>query len=124
MSSCQTCSQLQWVAFNGTSSAPPAATSAACSQAAHCTPTMDAWALTPVPPPRCRDKYKEFSRLNYELSKACTLRGMLSFGQLPEGPIPIEEVEPAESIVKRFVTGAGSASCCCRSCLLLPVAAS
>eukprot|EP00878_Enallax_costatus_P000131 GHUV01000172.1.p1 GENE.GHUV01000172.1~~GHUV01000172.1.p1 ORF type:complete len:2326 (+),score=665.07 GHUV01000172.1:565-6978(+) len=54
------------------------------------------------------DKYWEFSRLNHELSKNVTLRGMLRFKEDPSGPIPLDEVEPAVSIVKRFVTGAMS----------------
>lgn len=36
-----------------------------------------------------------------------TLRGLLEFKTLPQ-PIPLEEVEPATSIVKRFATGAMS----------------
>ena len=39
--------------------------------------------------------------------KLCTLRGLLEFS--PAGkPVPIEEVEPADEIVKRFATGAMS----------------
>lgn len=55
-----------------------------------------------------RNKYWEFSRLNHELSKGVTLRGMLRFKKSPNGPVPLEEVEPAATIVKRFVTGAMS----------------
>eukprot|EP00879_Flechtneria_rotunda_P003043 GHRR01003263.1.p1 GENE.GHRR01003263.1~~GHRR01003263.1.p1 ORF type:complete len:2008 (+),score=728.67 GHRR01003263.1:1512-7535(+) len=56
-----------------------------------------------------RAKYAEFSRLNHELSKCVTLRGMLRFKSAgPDGPVPLEEVEPAANIVKRFVTGAMS----------------
>ncbi|KAF6263375.1 hypothetical protein COO60DRAFT_459133 [Scenedesmus sp. NREL 46B-D3] len=53
-------------------------------------------------------KYWEFSRLNHELSKGVTLRGMLRFKKAPGGAIPLDQVEPAASIVKRFVTGAMS----------------
>ncbi|WIA23003.1 hypothetical protein OEZ85_001356 [Tetradesmus obliquus] len=53
-------------------------------------------------------KYWEFSRLNHELSKGVTLRGMLRFKKASGGAIPLDEVEPAASIVKRFVTGAMS----------------
>jgi hypothetical protein len=37
-------------------------------------------------------KYWEFSRLNHELSKGVTLRGMLRFKKAPGGAIPLEEV--------------------------------
>ncbi|MGH9000726.1 MAG: glutamate synthase-related protein, partial [Acidimicrobiia bacterium] len=40
-------------------------------------------------------------------TKLATLRGLLELQNAPE-PIPIEEVEPIESIVKRFATGAMS----------------
>ncbi len=53
------------------------------------------------------NKFKEFSRrVNKETSRPTFLRGLL---KLKEGnPISLEEVEPAESIMKRFVTGAMS----------------
>ena len=38
--------------------------------------------------------------------KLCTLRGLFEFKQAQ--PVPIEQVEPADEIVKRFVTGAMS----------------
>jgi glutamate synthase (NADPH/NADH) large chain len=52
--------------------------------------------------------YKEYARLiNDQSSKLKTLRGL--FEIKPAGPpIPLEEVEPAKEIVKRFVTGAMS----------------
>ncbi len=53
------------------------------------------------------DKYKEFARIiNDESKRHATLRGLFEF---KEGtPIPIEEVEPASEIMKRFTTGAMS----------------
>jgi len=54
-----------------------------------------------------RELYREFSELNTELSRQCTLRGMLRFKKA-EVPVPLEEVEPAKEIVKRFCTGAMS----------------
>jgi glutamate synthase (NADPH/NADH) large chain/glutamate synthase (ferredoxin) len=52
--------------------------------------------------------YKEFSRLvNDESKHRSNLRGLLEFKTLPK-PIPLEEVEPASEIVKRFNTGAMS----------------
>jgi len=52
--------------------------------------------------------YEEFARLvNDESRRLCKLRGLLDF--IPaERPIPIEEVEPWTSIVRRFKTGAMS----------------
>ena len=52
--------------------------------------------------------YKEYARLiNDQSQEACTLRGLLGLKFAP-APIPIEEVETVESIVKRFKTGAMS----------------
>ncbi len=51
-------------------------------------------------------KYKEFSsRVNKENSKPSFLRGFLKY---KNNPIDINEVEPEEEILKRFVTGAMS----------------
>src|SRR5258708_25006124 len=51
--------------------------------------------------------FKDYSaRVNDEAARRCTLRGLLRFK--PGDPIPIEEVEPAKEIVKRFCTGAMS----------------
>ena len=38
--------------------------------------------------------------------RLCTLRGLFEFKLDKCQPVPIEEVEPVESIVKRFATGA------------------
>jgi glutamate synthase domain-containing protein 2/glutamate synthase domain-containing protein 1/glutamate synthase domain-containing protein 3 len=52
-------------------------------------------------------KYREFAKLiNDQSGNPCTLRGMLKFKSVT--PIPIEEVEPVESIFKRLATGAMS----------------
>ncbi|KAG9448282.1 hypothetical protein H6P81_014410 [Aristolochia fimbriata] len=51
--------------------------------------------------------YKEYSRRIQELNKSCNLRGMLKFKDVAE-KIPLDEVEPASEIVKRFCTGAMS----------------
>ena len=52
--------------------------------------------------------FKEYSALiNNQAQNLCTLRGLLEFNWA-ENPIPIEEVEPVEEIVKRFKTGAMS----------------
>jgi glutamate synthase domain-containing protein 2/glutamate synthase domain-containing protein 1/glutamate synthase domain-containing protein 3 len=53
------------------------------------------------------DQFKEYSRLiNDQATNLCTLRGLLDFK--PSQAIPLEEVEPIESIMKRFKTGAMS----------------
>ncbi|HEX8341382.1 MAG TPA: glutamate synthase large subunit, partial [Tepidisphaeraceae bacterium] len=56
------------------------------------------------------DSYKTYldyaKLLNDESRARCTLRGLLQFKNTR--PIPIEQVEPAKEIVKRFVTGAMS----------------
>ncbi|MCX5728605.1 MAG: glutamate synthase large subunit, partial [Nitrospirae bacterium] len=52
--------------------------------------------------------FAEFSQLvNDESKRRSNLRGLLEFKFLPE-PIPVEEVESAKDIVKRFTTGAMS----------------
>ncbi len=52
--------------------------------------------------------FKEYSTLiNDQDKKRVTLRSLLDFKKLPK-PIPIEEVEDAKEIVKRFSTGAMS----------------
>ncbi|HTF92637.1 MAG TPA: glutamate synthase large subunit, partial [Verrucomicrobiae bacterium] len=57
------------------------------------------------------NNYKVFvdyaQEVNDQLRHLCTIRGMFSLKYLPQ-PIPIEEVEPVENIVKRFKTGAMS----------------
>ncbi|HSU65587.1 MAG TPA: glutamate synthase large subunit [Tepidisphaeraceae bacterium] len=51
--------------------------------------------------------FKEYSKLvNDEARHRCTIRGLLNFKR--GTPVPIDEVEPAKEIVKRFVTGAMS----------------
>jgi glutamate synthase domain-containing protein 2/glutamate synthase domain-containing protein 1/glutamate synthase domain-containing protein 3 len=52
--------------------------------------------------------YKEFSRLaNEEATRKAQLRGLMKLRTLPE-PIPLDQVEPATQIVRRFTTGAMS----------------
>ncbi|HQH25973.1 MAG TPA: glutamate synthase large subunit, partial [Oligoflexia bacterium] len=51
--------------------------------------------------------FKEFARLaDSHAKRLCTIRGLLKIR--PGKAIPLEEVEPASEIVKRFVTGAMS----------------
>jgi glutamate synthase (NADPH/NADH) large chain len=52
--------------------------------------------------------FKEYARAaDDEAERLCTLRGLLRFKPARE-PIPVEEVEPASEIMKRFCTGAMS----------------
>jgi glutamate synthase (NADPH) large chain len=52
--------------------------------------------------------FKEFTELvNNQSRNHCTLRGLMDFKYAPK-PVPIDEVEPASEIVKRFATGAMS----------------
>ena len=52
--------------------------------------------------------YKEYAKLvNDETQHRSTIRGMLQFKQV-QPSIPLDQVEPAKEIVKRFVTGAMS----------------
>ena len=53
-------------------------------------------------------KYAEFARsVNEQSERLLTIRGLLELKPADE-PIPLEEVEPASEIVKRFATGAMS----------------
>ena len=52
--------------------------------------------------------YTEYTQLvNEDSSRLLTLRSLMDF-KLAERPLPLEEVEPASAIVKRFATGAMS----------------
>jgi len=52
--------------------------------------------------------YREFAQLvNEQNRRLLTLRGLFEF-KFTENPVPLEEVEPAKEIVKRFATGAMS----------------
>ena len=51
--------------------------------------------------------YKQYAAsINDESRSLCTLRGLFAFTK--RDPVPLDEVEPVESIVKRFVTSAMS----------------
>jgi glutamate synthase domain-containing protein 2/glutamate synthase domain-containing protein 1/glutamate synthase domain-containing protein 3 len=55
-----------------------------------------------------QENYDEYAeKVNAEAARKATLRGLLTFRQGVE-PVPLEEVEPAKDIVKRFSTGAMS----------------
>lgn len=54
-----------------------------------------------------RELYKEFSAANTALSRRVHLRGLLKFRD-DQTAIPLDEVESAATIVRRFCTGAMS----------------
>ncbi|MFN3617035.1 MAG: glutamate synthase-related protein [Aquabacterium sp.] len=55
------------------------------------------------------DTYKEYAQIiNDQSRRHLTLRGLFEFKIDPSKAIPVEEVEPAAEIVKRFATGAMS----------------
>lgn len=53
-------------------------------------------------------RFKEYSAMVDDVAKPHTLRGLLAFDFSASDEIPLEEVEPAAEIVKRFKTGAMS----------------
>jgi glutamate synthase domain-containing protein 2/glutamate synthase domain-containing protein 1/glutamate synthase domain-containing protein 3 len=62
----------------------------------------------PTPDQPAQDKYDEYARMvNESATRKATLRGLLKF-RGGATPIPLDEVEPAKEIVKRFATGAMS----------------
>ncbi|MDR0574367.1 MAG: glutamate synthase large subunit [Tannerella sp.] len=52
-------------------------------------------------------KFKEYTRIVDEKPDAIFLRDLLTFGKTRE-PVPLEKVEPASELMRRFVTGAMS----------------
>ena len=55
------------------------------------------------------DIFKSYTqRIDEQSERLCTLRGLMRFRSESCTPIPLEEVEPVESIVRRFCTGAMS----------------
>ena len=56
-----------------------------------------------------QDKYDEYARMvNEHAARKATLRGLLNIRTEGATAIPLEDVEPAKEIVKRFATGAMS----------------
>ena len=54
------------------------------------------------------ETFKQYSRLvNDQSRNRCTLRGLMEF-RSSRPPVPLEEVEPVEAVVRRFKTGAMS----------------
>jgi glutamate synthase domain-containing protein 2/glutamate synthase domain-containing protein 1/glutamate synthase domain-containing protein 3 len=69
----------------------------------------DAGALDSVRASDAFEKYREYARtVNEDAARKATLRGLLEIGSGATSAIPLEQVEPASEIVKRFCTGAMS----------------
>jgi glutamate synthase domain-containing protein 2/glutamate synthase domain-containing protein 1/glutamate synthase domain-containing protein 3 len=70
----------------------------------------DAEALATVRGSAAYEQYREYAeKVNEDSARKATLRGLLQIGAgTPRTAIPLEEVEPAKEIVKRFCTGAMS----------------
>src|SRR5205823_8717056 len=52
--------------------------------------------------------FKQYSELvNIQAKRLCTLRGLFEL-KFADKPIPVEEVEPVEAIMRRFKSGAMS----------------
>ena len=54
------------------------------------------------------ERFKEYTAMVDNERRPHTLRGLLEFNTDGVTPVPLEEVEPASEIVKRFKTGAMS----------------
>ncbi len=55
------------------------------------------------------ESYEEFAEhMNSEAAAKASLRGLMDFAYAEDGGVPLDEVEPAAEIVKRFATGAMS----------------
>jgi len=55
------------------------------------------------------DVFKKYTKLvDDQSARQCTLRGLFAFKAGAQAPVPIDEVEPVEAIVRRFATGAMS----------------
>jgi glutamate synthase domain-containing protein 2/glutamate synthase domain-containing protein 1/glutamate synthase domain-containing protein 3 len=72
----------------------------------------DEQALVAVRESPAMEKYREYAQaVNDDAARKATLRGLLEIGAGPGArpdPIPLEQVEPAKEIVRRFCTGAMS----------------
>jgi glutamate synthase domain-containing protein 2/glutamate synthase domain-containing protein 1/glutamate synthase domain-containing protein 3 len=69
----------------------------------------DSAALATVRESAAFEQYREYARaVNEDAARQATLRGLLQIGSSSRTPIPLDEVEPAKEIVRRFCTGAMS----------------
>jgi glutamate synthase domain-containing protein 2/glutamate synthase domain-containing protein 1/glutamate synthase domain-containing protein 3 len=75
--------------------------------------TGDSAAYETVRESEAMERYREYARaVNEDAARKATLRGLLRIGPAQgapaAAPVPLEEVEPASEIVRRFCTGAMS----------------
>jgi glutamate synthase domain-containing protein 2/glutamate synthase domain-containing protein 1/glutamate synthase domain-containing protein 3 len=69
----------------------------------------DSEALQTVRDSAAFEQYREYARaVNEDAARKATLRGLLQIGTGARTAIPLEQVEPAKEIVRRFCTGAMS----------------
>jgi glutamate synthase domain-containing protein 2/glutamate synthase domain-containing protein 1/glutamate synthase domain-containing protein 3 len=71
--------------------------------------TGDEQALAEVRESPAMEKYRQYAKaVNEDAARKATLRGLLEIGAGEAQPIPLEQVESAKEIVRRFCTGAMS----------------
>ena len=87
----------------GASTSGGATASTTCS-----TPRRSSGSSTPPRPAATTSSRSTPRMVDEQNERLCTLRGLFEFRLDHCTPVPIEEVEPVESIVKRFATGAMS----------------
>jgi glutamate synthase domain-containing protein 2/glutamate synthase domain-containing protein 1/glutamate synthase domain-containing protein 3 len=69
----------------------------------------DSDALETVRSSAAQEKYREYAqKINEDAARKATLRGLLKIDTAGREPVPLEQVESAAQIVKRFCTGAMS----------------
>jgi glutamate synthase domain-containing protein 2/glutamate synthase domain-containing protein 1/glutamate synthase domain-containing protein 3 len=69
----------------------------------------DSDALETVRASAAQEKYREYAqKINEDAARKATLRGLLKIDTAGREPVPLEQVESAAQIVKRFCTGAMS----------------
>ncbi|MCK7499916.1 MAG: glutamate synthase-related protein [Comamonadaceae bacterium] len=92
-----------------TCSTPAASTPGACAARSTCGRPTRSPSCSTARAPTSYETYKEYAQIiNDQSRRHMTLRGLFEFKVDPSKAIPLDEVEPATEIVKRFATGAMS----------------
>ena len=90
-------------------STPAANTPGACAAKSTCGRPTRSPSCSTARAPTTSNTYKEYAQIiNDQSRRHMTLRGLFEFKVDPAKAIPLDEVEPAKEIVKRFATGAMS----------------
>ena len=90
-------------------STPAANTPGACAAKSTCGRPTRSPSCSTARAPTTANTYKEYAQIiNDQSRRHMTLRGLFEFRVDPAKAIPLDEVEPAKEIVKRFATGAMS----------------